>query len=251
MIVASLPMYDWPEIRPHTDSFWHSLSHNAGLVGELDRSTDYVELWHDPKLMFSQTCGYPFTHSFNGLLDYVATPHYDADGCDGANYCSIIFARELKPLADFYGCNAAINTDDSMSGMLALKLVFAPFVRGGEFFRRVKLTGGHRNSLKAVRIKYADVCAIDSVCVALSKKYCPQELEGLVEIARSPSVPALPWVTRCGDPAQLVAALEKTFSDPEFKSTRDALLLKDFSLLSSGSYNKIIDLENALPIFNL
>ncbi len=249
--LASLPMYDWPEIREQTDTFWQGLAKHAGLEGELDRKTEYGELWRNPNLMFSQTCGYPFSHSFKGLLHYIATPHYVADGCDGANYCSVIFAREQKPLADFYGSTAAINTADSMSGMLALKLVFAPHVQGGEFFRRIKITGSHRSSLKAVRTKYADVCAIDAVCVALVKKYCPQELEGLVEITCSSSVPVLPFVTRAGDPAQLVAALEKTFADPQLKPAREALLLKDFSVLPNGAYDKILDLENALPPFNL
>jgi ABC-type phosphate/phosphonate transport system substrate-binding protein len=249
--IASLPMYDWPEIREATDALWQGFARHAGLTGKLDRETNYVELWKNQNLIFSQTCGYPFTHNFKGLLNYIATPHYTAEGCDGPTYCSMIFAREQKPLADFYGATAAVNTDDSMSGMLALKLVFAPYVKGGEFFRRIKISGGHRNSLKAVRTKYADVCAIDSVCVALAKKYCPQELEGLVEIARSPSVPALPFVTRAGDSEQLVIALEKTFADPELKPTREALLLKGMSVLPATAYDKILDLENALPPFTL
>jgi ABC-type phosphate/phosphonate transport system substrate-binding protein len=251
MIVASLPMYDWPEIRDATDSFWRAFSKHAGLTGELDREADYVGLWRNPALMFSQTCGYPFTHDFKGILNYIATPHYLSEGCDGANYCSMIYAREQKSLAEFYGSTAAVNTQDSMSGMLALKLVFAPYVQGGEFFRRIKISGGHRNSLRAVRTKYADVCAIDSVCVALLKKYCPEELDGLVEIERSPQVPALPFVTRAGPPELLIAALEKTFADPDLKSVRDALLLKSMSVLPVGAYDRILDLENALPTFNL
>jgi ABC-type phosphate/phosphonate transport system substrate-binding protein len=251
MIVASLPMYDWPEIRDHTDAFWHCLSHHAGLSGSLDRATIYDLLWKRPDLTFSQTCGYPFTHNFKDLLQYVATPHYEADGCDGAHYCSIILAREVKPLAEFYSSTFALNTPDSMSGMLAAKLVVAPFLKGGEFFRRTKVTGGHRNSLAAVRTKYADVCAIDSVCVALAKRYCPQELDGLVEIARSPMVPGLPYVNRSVEPQKLIDALEKTFADKAIKPSLDALLLKGFSVLDANAYNKITDLESSLPPFTL
>jgi ABC-type phosphate/phosphonate transport system substrate-binding protein len=251
MVVASLPMYDWPEIRDATDTFWQGLAYHAGIIGALDRKTVFGNLWHSPNLMFSQTCGYPFTHNFKDLLHYVATPHYAADGCEGSDYCSIIFAREMKPLAEFYGCNAAVNSHDSMSGMLALKLVFAPYVQAGEFFRRVKISGGHRNSLLAVRTKYADVCAIDAVCVALLKRYCPEELEGLVEIASSPAVPALPFVTRAGDPTELARALEKTFADPQLKSARESLLLGGMSVLPKGAYDKIIELETALPAFAL
>ena len=88
--------------------------------------------------------------------------------------------------------------------MLALKLVFAPHARDGRFFSRAIETGGHLNSLAAVRKGLADVCAIDSVCVALARRYRPEALEGLVEIARSPAVPGLPWITRAGDPVRCV-----------------------------------------------
>ncbi len=251
MIVASLPMYDWPEIRVHTDAMWQSISKSRGVCHELDRNLDHAAAWRSPDLMFSQTCGYPFTHEFSGLLKYIATPHYVTDGCDGANYCSIIFARDQKPLADFYGATAAINSVDSMSGMLALKLVFAPHVKGGEFFRRCKITGGHRNSLQAVRTNYADVCAVDAVCVGLAKKHCPEILDGLVEIARSPLVPALPFVTRNGDALPQALALRHFIADPDMKPHRDALMLHQVSVLPVGAYNQILDLENALPLFNL
>jgi ABC-type phosphate/phosphonate transport system substrate-binding protein len=250
MIIASLPMYDWPEIRPYTDELWAGFSHHANLTGKLDRTSYYESLWNNPDLTFSQTCGYPFTHKFNGLLKYIATPYYDCDGCSGAEYSSIIFAREHKPLAEFYGAIAAVNTLDSMSGMLALKLVCAPHFRNGEFFRRTKLSGGHRNSLRDVKNKFADICAIDSVCVALAKKYCPDELEGLVEIARSPMVPALPFVTRGGDVASLRDALHTTFSDESLKNAREALLLSGVSILPNGAYNRILDLENEMPLFS-
>ena len=251
MIITSLPMYDWPEIRVHTDALWQSISKSLGLGVELERNSDHTAAWRNPDLIFSQTCGYPFTHEFNGLLKYIATPHYVTEGCEGANYCSIIFARDQRPLADFYGATAAINSVDSMSGMLALKLVFAPHVRGGEFFRRCKITGGHRNSLHAVRTKYADVCAVDAVCVGLAKRHCPEILDGLVEIARSPLVPALPFVTRNGDALLLVSALREFIADPEMKPHRDALMLRDISVLPVGAYDQILDLENALPPFNL
>jgi ABC-type phosphate/phosphonate transport system substrate-binding protein len=250
MIVASLPMYDWPEFRNHTDLFWQALTKHMGWTGELNR-TDFVKLWQREDLHFSQTCGYPFTHDFKGILRYVATPHYQVDGCEGANYCSILFAREQTPLADFYGATAAINATDSMSGMLALKLVIAPYLKSGEFFRRKKITGSHRNSLEAVRTKFADVCAVDSVCVGLARQHCPEILAGLVEVARSPMVPSLPFVTRSVEPALLVQALQKTFADESIKLTRDALLLQSYSELPLDAYDKILDLEKALPDFEL
>lgn len=250
MIVASLPMYDWPEFRGATDVFWNGFAKHASVHGELRRDVEHSELWKQEELYFSQTCGYPFTHDFKGLLSYVATPHYAVDGCEGPEYCSIVLSREHKPISAFFGGTAAINAVDSMSGMLALKLAVAAFVRDGEFFRRAILTGGHRKSLMAVRNKTADICAVDAVCVALARRYCPQELEGLVEIGRTPMVPGLPFVTRSQIPNLLVDVLRKTFADTELKDARQSLFLSDFSVLPDGAYQKILALENALPQFN-
>jgi ABC-type phosphate/phosphonate transport system substrate-binding protein len=251
MIKASLPMYDWPEVREHTDTFWAGFRRHSGLSLDLDRDGKYLHAWRDPNLIFSQTCGYPFTHEFRGLLDYIATPHYHCIGCDGVNYSSFIFARHAIPLEQFSGKIPAINSMDSMSGMLALKLAFAPFVKDGEFFAPKLITGGHLNSLQAVREGKADICAIDAVCVALAEKYRPEALAGLVKIAQSPMVPSLPFVTRTGNSEQLRLALMKTFADPELRSTREALLLDGISNLGAGAYNQITDLENALPLFRL
>jgi ABC-type phosphate/phosphonate transport system substrate-binding protein len=251
MIIASLPMYDWPEIHEATDEFWRGFLEHAGITGALNRATAHSALWRNPNLTFSQTCGYPFTHEFKGLLNYIATPHYAAVGCEGAQYCSMIFARENSPLEGFAGSIAAINSKDSMSGMLALKLVFAEFARGEKFFSRVIISGSHIESLIAVQEGRADICAIDAVCVALAKRYRPQILEGLVEVARSPKVPGLPYVTRHGDPDKLAAALQKTFADPGLAHCREALLLSGISVLNPADYDQITSLESKLPKFEL
>ncbi|MDE2447015.1 MAG: PhnD/SsuA/transferrin family substrate-binding protein [Alphaproteobacteria bacterium] len=248
---ASLPMYDWPEIRQHTDRFWRGLAMHAGFEGLLDRTTALAEVWRKPNMVFSQTCGYPFTHEFNGLLNYVATPHYEADGCAGADYCSFIFARKEAPLEHFRGQTAVINNEDSMSGMLALKAIFAPLANDENFFGKTIRSGGHLLSLRAVREGKADVCATDAVCVALAKKYRPQDLEGLVEVARSPLVPGLPYVTRGRDVEKWRIALQKTFADPDLAATREALLLKSVSDIGAGAYKKILDLEAGLPPLHL
>jgi ABC-type phosphate/phosphonate transport system substrate-binding protein len=202
-MIATLPMYDWPEIREDTEAWWSGIARHLASAVPLSHPAEYMASWDRPDLLFSQTCGYPFTHALKGRVDYVATPRYAADGCAGTDYCSIVFARESKPPGDFRGSTAAVNTPDSMSGMLALKLVFAPYAEQGVFFGKAILSGGHRRSLAAVREGRADVCAIDAVCVELARRYAPQDLEGLVEIARSPPVPALPYVTVGGDVGEL------------------------------------------------
>lgn len=243
-MIASLPMYDWPETRQATDRWWHAVAGALGVDMPLTRQSEYMSLWNRTDLLFSQTCGYPFTHAFAGKLTLVATPHYAVDGCQGPLYQSIIFARDHGPLESFRGRIAAVNNADSMSGMLAMKLVFAPLAEQGLFFREAIETGGHVNSMIAVRDGQADVCAIDAVCVALARRYRPDLLDGLSEVARSPMVPGLPYVTVCGDVARLRHALGCAFSDPDLQETRDQLFLSGFSVLTERDYASIISLEH-------
>jgi ABC-type phosphate/phosphonate transport system substrate-binding protein len=150
-MIASLPMYDWPEVREATDAWWAGLARHFGVAAGLDRGPDHTTPWHRSDLLFSQTCGYPFTHALGGKLRLVATPHYGADGCNGPHYCSMIHAREAGPPAAFRGSRAAINHADSMSGMVALKRVFAPLAKIGRFFASAFASGGHIRSMAAVR----------------------------------------------------------------------------------------------------
>jgi ABC-type phosphate/phosphonate transport system substrate-binding protein len=155
-------------------------------------------------------------------------------------------ARAPKQLEELRGGVAAVNTPDSMSGMLALKLVFAPLARDGVFFARAIETGGHLASLAAVQAGNADVCAVDSVCVAMARRHRPSALVGLVEVARSPMVPGLPWITRAGDPRAIREALGSAFADPALAAAREALLLRGFSDLPVSAYDRITDLEQAM-----
>jgi ABC-type phosphate/phosphonate transport system substrate-binding protein len=244
-MIASLPMYDLPEIRTATDALWDAIARELGTDLKLTRVQDWAAAWRCPRLLFSQTCGYPFTHEFAGKLSYVATPHYDAEGCEGPLYCSMIFARAPVALEQLRGSSAAYNNADSMSGMLALKLVFAPFTSGGTFFRRSIETGSHVGSLGAVQSGKADVCAVDCVTVALLRQHRPSALAGLVEIARSPHVPALPYVTRQNNAQVLGDALNVVFNMPEMTPYLEAMLLKQVSVLPPGAYDIIPQLERA------
>ena len=239
-------MYDWPEVRAWTDRWWSAIAARLGLPISLDRRADHLANWIDREVLFSQTCGYPFTHEFKGKLTLVATPHYAVDGCSGPDYQSIVFARSAQAPEAFRGGVAAVNNPDSMSGMLALKLVFAPLARGGRFFGESVRTGGHINSLIAVRDGKADVCATDAVCAAMARRYRPDILDGLVEIARSPMVPGLPYVTIAGDAGTLREALHHCFADESLQETRDRLFLSGFSLLNGQDYNRITTLETAM-----
>lgn len=245
-MIASLPMYDWPEVSTATDAWWSGIARHLGVQLHLSRPDDFTQHWSSPGLLFSQTCGYPLTHAFRGVLRLVATPCYGVDGMRGAYYQSILLARSKAPLPSFRGSVAAVNTPDSMSGMLALKLVFARYSSGGKFFSAARLTGGHLASLAAVQTGGADICAVDPVCMALAKTYRPDSLHGLVEVGRGPFVPGLPYVTRLSNAEQLRRALSAALADPELAEVRNALFLVGQEPLSSTDYETIPALEREM-----
>lgn len=245
-MIATLPMYDFPELRAATDAWWAGIARHAGVALPLSRFDDYVAPWSRPDLVFSQTCGYPFTHHFKGKLGLIGTPHYAVPGCDGYRYSSFVYAREKRSIADYRGCTAAVNTPDSMSGMLALKLFFVDNARNGTFFGKSVLTGGHLNSLAMVKRGEADVCAIDAVCVAYARRHRPELLEGLHDVGQTPLVPGLPYVSNDPDIGKWQAAMASATSDPVLAETRADLMISGFSMTRPEDYNTILVLEDEL-----
>lgn len=242
----TLPMYDFPEVREATNAWAAAIARAAGVAVSLSRPEDYVASWRSGDLVFSQTCGYPFTHEFRGHLALVGTPHHAVPGCDGPRYCSFVFAREKRGKAEYRGQVAAVNTPDSMSGMLALKSFFVDVAQDGAFFGRGVLSGGHLRSLALLQRGEADVCAIDAVCVAYARRHQPHLLAGLHELGQSPSVPGLPYVTRDQDVARWQDAVAACCADPALADVRGALMIGGFSRTSAADYAAILALERAV-----
>jgi len=257
-MIASLPMYDWPEVRKATDALWQGIACHlaangfAGVPAALERGRERDEQWRSPDLLLSQTCGYPLTHALAGRVDLVATPCYGARGCEGADYRSLVVvarAGKASGLADLRGRTAACNSDDSMSGMLALKAVVAPLSRGRRFFGRVIESGSHLASMYAVADGEADVAAIDCVSFALAERHHPDLVKRLKVIAETPRVPGLPLVTARGrspgERARLARALADAFADPALAAARADVFITGLEFTSLSAYQAILDLEAA------
>ena len=258
MSLASLPMYDLPELRAATDAWWRGLARSferediAKLPDSLDRRESYQDVWLAPDLLFSQTCGYPLTHALAGRVELVATPCYRADGCDGPNYCSFLIVgaeSRARGIGDLRGLRCAVNGLDSQSGYNALRSVVSTVARDGRFFGSVAITGSHAASLALVASGRADVAAIDCVTHGLLARYRPQALAGTRVLCRTASAPGLPYVTRAGADADLLrrlrSGLDHAFEDSALRDVRDALLLEGAAVLPLAAYARIHDLEKA------
>ncbi len=258
MARASLPMYDLPELRAATDAWWAGLAQAMGRAGlsevpqALTRGLGLEELWRDPRLLLSQTCGYPLIHAMKRVLRVVATPVYDAPGCEGADYRSLILVRADDParsLADLRGRRGAVNGPASHSGYNALRSVVAAIAGGAAFFSTVIETGGHLASAEAMAEGRADVAAIDCVTYALVARHRPAAVAGLRVLGRSEKAPGLPYVTRAGADGETLArlrdALAEAFADPSLAGAREALLLKGHEVLPPDAYERIDEMEAA------
>ncbi len=248
-------MYDLPEVAHNNDELWQAIAaalSRAGIDGvpdSLDRTAAPMDLWTADDLLLAQTCGYPLTHALAGRVRIVATPCYAAPGCEGPDYCSVVVARSDGPrtVDALRGCRAAYNSTDSQSGYAAFRALVAPLADGGSFFSSTIETGGHAESLDAVRTGRADVCAADAVTFALIAQHRPDAVAGLCEIARTPTAPGLPLITSGSAPddtlAALRAALREVAEQSDLADTRDALLMTGFEVLSDDAYDRILDME--------
>ncbi|TKC86351.1 phosphate ABC transporter substrate-binding protein [Trinickia terrae] len=253
---ATLPMYN---VTPQHGRLWRALLRDAleafaraGGPGDfviLEEAPDeLMPLWRRPDLLLSQTCGFPYRMlGLQEAVHLVATPVFDAEGCEGAHYRSAIavsaaaWARGATTLAACRGLRAACNGKDSHSGMNALRHAAAPLARDGRFFSSLIWTGSHLNSLLALSAEAADIAAIDCVTLAFLRDACPEKLRDVKIIGMTALAPGLPFIASraLGDRlgALLFDALESARQADAGRAR--SLRLHGFARLASSDYAPI------------
>ncbi|WP_322014670.1 phosphate/phosphite/phosphonate ABC transporter substrate-binding protein [Paraburkholderia sp. J12] len=261
--IAALPMYN---VTPRHAALWRALLHDALTTfertagGKIDAtildapSGDLMQLWRRNDLLLSQTCGFPYR--MLGLADTVhliSTPMFDAAGCDGAHYRSAIVvsaaarARGATSLAACRGLRAVSNSEDSHSGMNALRHAVAPHAQNGRFFASVSWSGSHFASLRALATGAADVAAIDCVTLALLRDAGCELLADVETLAMTASAPGLPFIASRTlgerEAALLRDALDMAVAVDIDRSR--ALRLRGFARLARDEYEAIAAMANA------
>ncbi len=253
--VASLPMYDWPEVQWANDALWMAIAANLRANGvaapaELDRDADREAIWTSPALLLSQTCAWPFITRLRETVRLVATPAYDAEGCAGALYSSFLVVRAAEPgdsLGAFRGRRFAVNSRDSLSGYVALRSAMQAETLAERDVGWVE-TGGHRESVRAVAEGAADLAAIDAVCWALAGRHEAAAVQRLRIVNRTPLRPGLPLITAAGrDPATVQifrAALVDALRSEATLPARQALFLAGIEVLDEADYAALAHLAD-------
>ena len=120
MTLASLPMYDRPEMREAHDRLWQEIRARLCEGPEaLTRGGDLWDHWLSPGLVLSQTCGLPYRTRLFGQVAKVASPDNRLPDCPPGHYFSIFVVRADDPRrdpAEFANARLAINESVSQSG---------------------------------------------------------------------------------------------------------------------------------------
>ena len=140
--LAALPMYDFDFIASANDELWAAMAarlEEAGIEAPktLTRGGDLHAQWRDPRLVFGQSCGYPYASALKEGVALIAAPVYAFPGCDDSWHRSYIIRRASDPrraLAGFRGATAGLNGWDSNTGMNLFRAALAPIAGGAPFF---------------------------------------------------------------------------------------------------------------------
>lgn len=244
--VASLPMYDWPELRPATDRFWAAIRDALRAEGvpapdRLDREREPMAVWTDPRLVLAQCCGLPFVRVLRERVDLIGAPDYGVPGCAPGFYRSAMIVRRDDPrgtLDAFRGSRLAFNERGSQSGCAAMLHHVAPLARYRRFFAAGIKTGSHDASAALVAANGADIAAIDMVSWRLIERY--REAAGRLRVLLlTDPTPGLPFIAARG--ADIPAAQRAI---PAAISALDAATLSGlgftgFRNLNPGDYEVI------------
>ena len=245
-------MYDFPELRADTDTLWARLADSLTAAGisavppNLTRSLDHHGIWRHPHLLLAQACEYPLATEHAETVRLVATPHYSAQGCDGALYRSAIVVRQQDPaerLEDMRNRRCVINERSSNSGMNLLRAVIAPLANGKSFFRDVSLSGSHRRSVEMVADGQADIAAIDCVTLAHLRNFAPNHMDAMRVLCWTEPSPSLPFVTAAGMDDATVRALRSALAEAiDNPAVRERLFLVGFDFAPDENFARVLSL---------
>lgn len=198
-MIASLMMYARPELQTAHASLWDCLRSSLDRRGiasppTLAQNAPEMDVWQDPTLVFSQTCGMPYRTRLHDTVQLVCTPDYGLEGCKGGYYNSAIVVRAddaRLSLPDYESAILAYNSGDSQSGFAA---IYHHTRAEGFWFNDRVQSGGHLNSARMVAEGKADIAALDAQTWRLIRRYEPMA-EHLRVLEFTEPTPALPYIT--------------------------------------------------------
>ena len=239
-MTASLMMYLRPELAEANDRFWALIRANLRDRGvdaprELDNAAHEFDVWTNPALVLSQTCGMPYRLLLHDRVALVGTPDYGLDGCQPGYYRSAIVVRADDPrqsLNDFRNGRFAFNQTISQSGFSA---PYAHCMKQGFWFADRVPSGQHLQSARMVAQGTADIASLDAVTWRLIENY-EAFSSGLRVLDWTDPTPGLPLITAQTNTADTIRDAVRAAILGLDAPDRNCLGLRDIVAINKSAY---------------
>lgn len=202
MTIATLPMYDWPEVRADVDRLWNALAaslrdHELDPPSTLERDRALDDQWLDPALLLGQTCGLPLQQRLAPEVAVIGAFDHGLPETRPGDYHSVILVRtddDASTIHDLTGSTVAVNGADSQSGHAVWRHELATASLDRTMFESTIESGSHRASIRAVAEGRARCAAVDAVSWELAVRH--ESTAARCRVAwRTDPTPALPLIT--------------------------------------------------------
>ena len=207
------------------------------------------EIISSEKTRLSHVCGYPLVNQYAGQLEPLCAPHFDIDGVNGAEYFSYFMVKKTMPInsiVESKGLIVAVNTMNSNSGMNVLRHEIETINKLGaiqQFFKELKISGSHNNSLHYLIDEKADIASIDAASYYFLQRNNPELNSQLKVIGRSVKTTSPPFVTHFNNPLcdsiDLMETLNKALIELPSKQ-QEILNIERFADVSFSDYKKLL-----------
>lgn len=247
---VDLSMYVAPERINQASAAWlQRILLLLDARGEAVGTQPLLQVWRSPQLLLSQTCGYPLMTALRGQVRVVGQPRYRLPYVREGQHCSLLLVREDDPrqdLAAFFDSHGLVNGPDSNSGMNLLRHALAPLQREGRFFSQVSHTGGHRNSMRALREGQGDLAAIDSVTYGYLARDHSEEVEGLRILGQTAWGPSLPYISAGWRSAEEAEWIRRAMNQAlaELPAVAETLAIDQVLPVETTDYQVLLDYEH-------
>ena len=239
-MIASLMMYRRPELDGEHDRFWALIRANLAAAGigspaTLSQDLPEFDVWRDPELVLSQTCGMPYRLWLHDEVSLVGTPDYGLDGCPPGHYRSPFVVRRddrRSALVDFRPARFAYNQTHSQSGYAA---PYNHLLDHGWWFDDRLHTEQHLESARSVAEGRADIATLDAVSWRLMQHHEPFAANLRVLEWTEPT-PGLPLITARGNDADAIFTATENAIAQLSDHDRDALGLVGLVRIPAEDY---------------
>ncbi|MGI9644133.1 MAG: PhnD/SsuA/transferrin family substrate-binding protein [Ilumatobacteraceae bacterium] len=244
--IAGLPMYDWPEVAGDVDELWREIRHELTrreieAPEQLSRPDNLEKIWRDPAMLVGQVCALNPVRDGLGEVEPLGTLVYEPpaglpDPEPGVYYSVLVAHRSVAPpngpgLAALRDARIASNGTDSLSGYWSLGHHVRDLTASEPLFGPALFTGSHRESVRAVAARDADVAAIDVHSWRLALEFEPDAAAELAVLGTTDPTPGVVLVTaweRAAERDVLNDAIEAAVAGLRGSAVLDALRIRGY-----------------------